>query len=329
MNYCDKVFYAHKEVVNSVSYTPDGTYIISGSQDREIGIWNPWTKKKVAIIDNAHSKSINRVVSSNENTFLLSCSDDQKAFVWDISTLKVIKRLLHDKEVTLCDYVTKDCILTATKSNRIYIWDARQSCRSPTDIVDVFEDTPLCMVRLPNDNILFGCADGCLITINLKLQSRTKDKVSLSPIVSMCISPTGDYIFIYCLDSTVKVILSSTGERLHTLTGLVAQQFRGGIALSSSGETVCASSEDGKMLFWDLKRSVEEIAQPSGSISGVDGVMGVTCMDSLFSKAHLQFVTGGADGTVRIWKSVDMVAEKCKGTTIKFQVNPDEADEAD
>lgn len=43
-------FHGHSLSVNTVAYTPNGTYVLSGSQDRSIGIWNPHKNVSVSLM---------------------------------------------------------------------------------------------------------------------------------------------------------------------------------------------------------------------------------------------------------------------------------------
>ena len=103
----EKKYNAHSDYICSVAYSPDGTKIVSGSDDQTIKVWDAgafWGPKRQnthlasadaslvclaatlelkATKEDAHSRVINSVAYSPDGTKIVSGSGDQTIKVWD------------------------------------------------------------------------------------------------------------------------------------------------------------------------------------------------------------------------------------------------------
>ncbi|TFK66571.1 WD40 repeat-like protein, partial [Pluteus cervinus] len=76
----------HSNWVRSVAYSPDGRYVVSGSNDNTIRIWDASTGQQVGQPLQGHSDSVNSVAYSLNGTYVASGSNDQTLRLWDAST---------------------------------------------------------------------------------------------------------------------------------------------------------------------------------------------------------------------------------------------------
>ncbi|MBE2218582.1 MAG: hypothetical protein IAE90_10280, partial [Ignavibacteria bacterium] len=79
-------FKGHTDWVTSLTFSPDGNYLVSGSEDETIRVWDVKTKKAIKILKD-HQDNINSVVFSNNGKFLASGGDDGRVFIWDANEL--------------------------------------------------------------------------------------------------------------------------------------------------------------------------------------------------------------------------------------------------
>lgn len=65
-------------------FSPDERFIVSGSQDGSIHIWDLEDLTWQAVLSNAHSQEVNSVSwTDTHSAFLASCSDDREVKLWD------------------------------------------------------------------------------------------------------------------------------------------------------------------------------------------------------------------------------------------------------
>jgi WD40 repeat protein len=79
-------FTGHKDSVTSVTYSPDGQHIVSGSGDATIRVWNAITGEAAASPFTGHTHSVWSVAFSPDGRHIVSGSQDRTFRVWDAMT---------------------------------------------------------------------------------------------------------------------------------------------------------------------------------------------------------------------------------------------------
>ena len=87
-----------------MAVTGDDKYIISGSGDKTIGVWDIANKTFLHRFEQAHSKAITSVAVTGDDKYIISGSEDKTIAVWDIAN----KTLLHrfEQAHSECDNVS-------------------------------------------------------------------------------------------------------------------------------------------------------------------------------------------------------------------------------
>ena len=121
---------AHKISVFTVQYSPDERYLISGSRDAHLKIWDVESGYQLKESIAAHMYAINHLVFSADNKHFVTCSMDKSIKVWDAETfqlLKVIDRARHAGHGTSVNKVLwtnfNNLLLSASDDRSISIWD--------------------------------------------------------------------------------------------------------------------------------------------------------------------------------------------------------------
>ncbi len=86
----------HTGWVNSVSFSPDGSKLASGSSDGTIRLWDVETMKSIATLK-GHTGWVNSVSFSPDGSKLASGSSDGTIRLWDVETMKSTE-LLNDHD---------------------------------------------------------------------------------------------------------------------------------------------------------------------------------------------------------------------------------------
>jgi len=87
------VLNGHMDVVNSVAFSRNGMWIVSGSDDCSVQVWDVSTGAEINVLE-GHTKSVFSVAFSSDNMWIVSGSSDKTVWVWDVSTgaeLNVLK----------------------------------------------------------------------------------------------------------------------------------------------------------------------------------------------------------------------------------------------
>ena len=84
-------FEAHKNSVFTLQYSPDFSYLLSGSRDAHLNIWDTKTGYSLHNSIVAHMFAINHIMFSPSENLFLTCSMDKSIKVWDAATFQLLK----------------------------------------------------------------------------------------------------------------------------------------------------------------------------------------------------------------------------------------------
>ncbi|KAG5349603.1 hypothetical protein C0989_002858, partial [Termitomyces sp. Mn162] len=114
----------HTSGVNSVAFAPDGTYIVSGSWDKSICVWDSSNGAKLLQLA-GHTSGVNSVAVSSDGTHIVSGSWDKTICVWDTSTgAELLQLTLHTGVVYSVAFSPDGTrIVSGSWDNTIRVWD--------------------------------------------------------------------------------------------------------------------------------------------------------------------------------------------------------------
>ena len=91
-----------KSSVMAIAFSPDGTQIVSGSDDETIRLWNAVTGQQVGEALRGHEHSVCSVAFSPDGTHIVSGSYDKTIRMWDVVTGQQIGEALRGHEHSVC-----------------------------------------------------------------------------------------------------------------------------------------------------------------------------------------------------------------------------------
>ncbi|RYP10911.1 hypothetical protein DL764_000347 [Monosporascus ibericus] len=122
---CLLTLIGHGGWVNSVAFSPDSKFIVSGSIDSTVKVWDAATGADFSTLV-GHGGRVNSVTFSPDSKFVASGSDDNTVKVWDAATGAYLLTLEgHGSYVTSLAF-SPDSKLVASGSgdNTVKVWDA-------------------------------------------------------------------------------------------------------------------------------------------------------------------------------------------------------------
>jgi mitogen-activated protein kinase organizer 1 len=147
----------HRGAVNCVRFTFDGIYVMSGSDDREIILWNPHKDDpsstnqslKVKSYSGVHGNPVLDLAIAPTNDRFISCGGDKTCFLWDVSTGVVVRRFQgHTQRINTVD-INRDgtVFMSGSYDKTLCIWDLRSNNKDPIQTLTDFKDSVTCITH--------------------------------------------------------------------------------------------------------------------------------------------------------------------------------------
>ncbi|MEM7801852.1 MAG: WD40 repeat domain-containing protein, partial [Chloroflexota bacterium] len=73
----------------AVRFSPDGKYLATGSEDKQVRLWELKTER-VSCLLSGHSRGVYRIAFSQDSRLLASSSSDEKICLWEVATGRLL-----------------------------------------------------------------------------------------------------------------------------------------------------------------------------------------------------------------------------------------------
>jgi WD40 repeat protein len=124
---CVHILQGHSNSVFCVKYTPCGNFLLSGSRDARLKIWN--IKQNYALHQDivAHLFAINDIAFSPDGNYFATASADKTIKIWDAHNfmlLKVIDRMRNQSHFTSVNKLSwHKHLISCSDDKSIMVWD--------------------------------------------------------------------------------------------------------------------------------------------------------------------------------------------------------------
>jgi WD40 repeat protein len=289
---CILTFTGHSERVNTVAINSIGTILVSGSDDKNIKIWDIKSGDLLRTLE-GHTSRINAVSLSADNQILVSGSADQKVILWNPITGSKQKTLAGHSDWVNAVVISPNRHIIASSSNdkKIQIWHPEtgkilRTIKGNTDFIRALSTDV-------NGKVLVSSGDDKTIKVwNLNDGKVFHSLTGHSSLVrTLALSQDGNIVVSGSDDQTIKIWNLNNGQLLNTLIGH-SKSVRS-VAISSDGNTVVSGSDDQTIKIWDLKNGglLHTLTGHSASVTSV----------AISSNGRL-IASGSTDKTIKIWR---------------------------
>ena len=123
-----QVLQGHKAEVNTVTFSPDGRYIVSGSYDSTIQLWDAQTSGQLGNPLQGHTDWARSVAFSPDGRYIVSGSSDRTIRLWDAQTGGQVGNPLQGHTDSVNSVVFSPNgrhIVTGSSDKTIQLWEAQ------------------------------------------------------------------------------------------------------------------------------------------------------------------------------------------------------------
>ena len=202
----------HAGAVHSIAWSSDGSFLVSGANDKTLRKWDPSSGTCAFVTAALHTHWVYTVTCSPHNKNFASGGLDGSVFIWDASSGDRILGPLtgHEQGVTALSYSRDSKKLVSGSNGSIAVWDSESGT---------------------------------------KVYGFTTHHTSW--IVSISFHPSGSTFVTGSDDETINIWDANTFEplrkNLHRHTGTVSS-----LGHSTDGRHILSSSWDGRLTIWDV-----------------------------------------------------------------------------
>ncbi|KAJ5018449.1 WD repeat domain-containing protein 83 [Colletotrichum sp. SAR 10_99] len=278
--------------VHAVTYSSSpGTYILTGSADRTIRLYNPAThdanprytsnlttrttprvpEGRMIQSYASHGYEVLDLAVAADNERFASCGGDRAVFLWDVASATTLRRFggnVHGHSSRInCVAFGGDgdsLVISAGFDTSVRVWDCKSKSAKPVQVMDEAKDSVTALV-VRDAEIVAGSVDGRVRSYDVRMGKCITDTMGAS-VTSLKLTRDGKAMLVGSLDSKIRLMDRDSGGCLKTYedAGWKNEELRVQSILGGKEKYVIAGDEltagtgpaglngEGKIWAWDL-----------------------------------------------------------------------------
>jgi WD40 repeat protein len=290
----------HRSAINTLAFSKDGKYLLSGSRDSSIAFWNidnNFGLEKKVTVSNASITSISFSPSGKE----LSVSTYKRFLIYKYPEFKKIcaRQKAHSSFVECANFSANGEMLVTSswRDNSLILWNNKFKK------VKAFAETEW------TDNAIFVSGDKYIASVNHNNTIKLWDVKGgnlvrtfaghTDWVYDLFITKDEKYLVSCALDKTIKIWDFNSGKLFKSI--IAHEDGVTSLCLSDDGKYFASTSLDKTTKIWNADEFVE-LAQLKGHTESV--------LAAKFSPNGKYLATASSDSTIKIWDILPLVNVK-------------------
>jgi WD40 repeat protein len=283
--------HGHTSTVTTVSYSPNGRRIVSGSVDKTIKEWDTETGECIRTYI-GHSRDVNSVSYSSDGHSIVSGSRDRTIKEWDIETGECIRtyrwRAIHITSVSYSSDGHR--IVSGSLNKRINEWDT-ETGKCIRIYTGHSRDVNSVSYISDGKRILSGSSDETIKEWDTKTGECIRTyRGHFGRVISVSYSNNGKKIVSGSKDKTIKEWDVETGECIKTYTGH-----------SFDVTSVSYSNDDYKIVSGSVDKTIKEWDTETGECIRTYRGRSSNVTSASYSSDGKRIISGSRDKTIKEW----------------------------
>ncbi|KAL9093629.1 MAG: hypothetical protein Q9159_000158 [Coniocarpon cinnabarinum] len=296
-----------------------GQYLLSGSADRTINLYNPskaFGKQSdkataaalIQTYSGVHGYEVLSISVASDNSRFVSAGGDKTVFLWDVSTAQTLRRFggtgSHTGKVECTAFGGEgdSVVISGSYDSTVRFWDTKSQGAKPIMMLDEAKDS-VSSLAVHDHEIFTGSIDGRMRRYDLRMGMLHTDVLGAS-ITSITPTLKADSVLVSTLDSTVRLLDMADGKLLKAYQdpAFEVKAYRIGSALALKDAVAISGSEDGHVYAWNvLSGECTHRIQHHGEESSVSRQSRRVVSTVACKWRGSEWASAGGDGTIAVW----------------------------
>ncbi|MFX1365113.1 MAG: TIR domain-containing protein [Promethearchaeota archaeon] len=284
-----KEFKPHDYAIYSLSISPDRKYIITGSADKTVKVWELESGNSFQILE-GHELEVTSVNISSDGSRIVTGSEDKTVKLWKLETGNLLRNFTGHKGAIFGTLITPNdkyiISISEDKTAKIWNWFNKKLLRS----LEGHEYSINSVDITPDGKFIATSGEK---SIKIWKWGTKEPAFSLEghnfPIRSIAIGSKGDYLVSGSYDKLIKIWNLESKELINTFEG--HKGSINSVALSDDRQYIASGSGDKSLIVWNFNDGYKYGPFPHDTY--------VQCV-KFIPNSHL-VVSGDFNGIIRVW----------------------------